>query len=93
MSNRYKWRSRYWRGAAFFALYVTLTSFHYPMDFLVVRIGKPYAEVVKDSSFPVERKTAVYPSDPPKVDSTWISSPVVITFDDPEHGFTLPKTI
>lgn len=93
MSNRYKWRSRYWRRAAFFMLFVCLTSFHYPMDFLVVHIGKPYAEVVKDSSFPVERKTAMYPSDPPKVDSTWISSPVVITFDDPEHGFTLPKTI
>ncbi|WP_339453909.1 hypothetical protein [Pseudomonas sp. EA_5y_Pfl2_R50] len=93
MSNRYKWRSRYWRRAAFFMLFVCLTSFHYPMDVLVVRIGKPYAEVVKDSSFPVEGKTAMYPSDPPKVDSTWISSPVVITFDDPEHGFTLPKTI
>ncbi|QAX87641.1 hypothetical protein C2E19_01260 [Pseudomonas sp. DTU12.3] len=63
------------------------------MGVLVVRIGKPYAEVVKDSSFPVEQKTAMDPSDPPKVDSTWISSPVVITFDDPEHGFTLPKTI
>ncbi|MBK5377711.1 hypothetical protein JFT81_24105 [Pseudomonas sp. TH43] len=63
------------------------------MDVLVVHIGKPYAEVGKDSSFPVERKTAMYPSDPPKADSTWISSPVVITFDDPEHGFTLPKTI
>lgn len=74
-------------------LFVCLTSFHYPMDVLIVHIGKPYAEVVKDSSFPVERKTAIYPSDPPKVDSTWISSPVVITFDDPEHGFTLPKTI
>lgn len=63
------------------------------VDRIYAHIGKPYAEVVKDSSFPVERKTAIYPSDPPKVDSTWISSPVVITFDDPEHGFTLPKTI
>ncbi|GLH40815.1 hypothetical protein [Pseudomonas moraviensis] len=63
------------------------------VDRIYAHIGKPYAEVVKDSSFPVERKTAIYPSEPPKVDSTWISSPVVITFDDPEHGFTLPKTI
>lgn len=93
MRNRQDWRSPCWRRAAFLMLLVCLTSFHYPMDFLVVHIGKPYAEVVKDSSFPVERKTAMYPSDPPKVDSTWISSPVVITFDDPEHGFTLPKTI
>lgn len=93
MRNRQDWRSPCWRRAAFLMLLVCLTSFHYPMDFLVVHIGKPYAEVVKDSSFPVERKTAMYPSDPPKVDSTWISSPVVITFDDPDHGFTLPKTI
>ena len=63
------------------------------VDRIYAHIGKPYAEVVKDSSFPVERKTAMYPGDPPKVDSTWISSPVVIIFDDPEHGFTLPKTI
>lgn len=60
---------------------------------LYARVGKPYADVVKDSTFPVERQTAVYPSAPPEVDSTWISSPVVITFDDPEHGFTLPETI
>ena len=65
----------------------------FDVDRIYAHIGKPYAEVVKDSSFPVERKTNTYPSDPPKVDSTWISSPVVITFDDPEHGFTLPKTI
>jgi hypothetical protein len=65
----------------------------FDVDRIYAHIGKPYAEVVKDSSFPVERKTTTYPSDPPKVDSTWISSPVVITFDDPEHGFTLPKTI
>jgi hypothetical protein len=62
-------------------------------DTLYAHVGKPYAEVVKDSTFPIERQTAVYPSEPPEVDSTWISSPVVITFDDPEYGFTLPKTI
>ncbi|MGE8146351.1 hypothetical protein ACQKP7_14285 [Pseudomonas frederiksbergensis] len=62
-------------------------------DRLYAHIGKPYSEVVKDSTYPVERKTAIYPSDPPEVDSTWIGSPVVITFDDPDHGFTLPKTV
>ncbi|MHC8389406.1 hypothetical protein ACYZTM_15490 [Pseudomonas sp. MDT2-39-1] len=60
---------------------------------MILHIGKPYAELVEDYTFPIERQTAVYPSDPPEVDSTWISSPVVITFDDPEHGFTLPETI
>ncbi|WP_085606373.1 hypothetical protein [Pseudomonas sp. B31(2017)] len=63
------------------------------VDRISAHIGKPYTAVVKDSTFPVERKTAIYPSEPPEVDSTWISSPVVITFDDPEHGFTLPETV
>jgi hypothetical protein len=40
----------------------------------------------------VKEKTAIYPSDPPEVDSTWIISPVVVKFDDPQHGFTLPPT-
>jgi hypothetical protein len=70
-----------------------ITYFMSSTDKIYAHIGKPYAEVVKDSTFPVERKTAIYPSDPPEADSTWISSPVVITFDDPDHGFTLPKTV
>lgn len=66
---------------------------------LSVHIGKPYELVVKDSSFPVEDKTAIYPGDPddpkdpPRPGSTWISSPTVIEFDDPAHGFTLPPTV
>ncbi|RON21928.1 hypothetical protein BK660_10150 [Pseudomonas brassicacearum] len=55
-------------------------------------IGKNYDDVVRDSTFPVERETAVYPSEPPHPSSTWISSPVIITFDDKQHGFTLPAT-
>lgn len=71
-------------------LFVCLISFHYPTDFLVVHIGKTYESVVTDSTFPVLRKTAMYPSDPPHPSSTWVSSPVIIHFDDPEHGFKLP---
>ncbi|MHC8336797.1 hypothetical protein [Pseudomonas sp. HLT2-19-2] len=62
------------------------------IDVLSVHVGKPYEEVVRDSTFSVQAKTAVYPSEPPHPSSTWISSPVVIRFDDPEHGFTLPPT-
>ena len=91
-----KCRSRRWRRclqrAAFFMLFICLTSFHIPIDRLALHIGKPYAALVKDSTFPVERKTAIYPSEPPEVDSTWISSPVVVKFDDPQHDFTLPPT-
>jgi hypothetical protein len=79
--------------ATSFFLFVCLTSFHFPIDRLILHIGKPYVELVEDSTFPVKRQTAVYPSDPPEVDPTWKSSPVVITFDDHEHGFTLPETI
>jgi hypothetical protein len=59
---------------------------------LSVHVGKPYEEVVRDSTFSVHAKTAVYPSEPPHPSSTWISSPVVIRFDDPQYGFTLPPT-
>jgi len=71
----------------------TLAYFKIRTDRLYVHIGKAYVEVVKDSTFPVVRKTALYPGNPPMVDSTWITSPAIITFDDPDHGFTLPKTI
>ena len=93
MRRYFRRRGHYLRKATFFILFVCLTSFHFPIDKLILHIGKPYAALVEDSTFPVKRKTSVYPSEPPEVDSTWISSPVVITFDDPEHGFTLPETI
>lgn len=66
---------------------------------LSVHIGKPYERVIKDSSFPVEDKTTIYPGDPndPKdparPGSTWISSPTLIEFDDPVYGFKLPPTV
>lgn len=86
-------RGSCWRIVVFVLLFVCLTSFHYPMDFLTIHIGKPYESVVRESTFPVIRKTAIYPSEPPEVDSTWISSPVILKFDDPVHGFTLPATV
>ncbi|MGY2293833.1 hypothetical protein ACW9H6_29405, partial [Pseudomonas sp. SDO528_S397] len=43
-------------------------------------IGKLYTDVIKDSTFPIERKTAFYPSPPPEANSTWINSPVTIIF-------------
>ncbi|KDD66931.1 hypothetical protein V466_21775 [Pseudomonas mandelii PD30] len=62
------------------------------VDTISVHVGKPYEDVVRDSTFSVKAETAIYPSEPPEVDSTWISSPVVVQFDDPQHGFTLPPT-
>lgn len=55
-------------------------------------IGKSYDDTALDSTFPVKDTTAIYPSEPPHPSSTWISTPVIITFDDKQHGFTLPAT-
>lgn len=61
-------------------------------DTISVHVGKSYTEVVLDSTFPVKTKTIIRPTNPPVEDSTWINSPVIVKFDDPKHGFTLPPT-
>jgi hypothetical protein len=98
MMSRARRRRRCLQRAAFFTLFICLTSFHHPVDFLNIHIGKSYREVAQDSTFPVYGNTAIYPGDPnhakdpPHPSSTWISHPVVIRFDDPDYGFTLPAT-
>ncbi|MHC8346997.1 hypothetical protein [Pseudomonas sp. RT6P73] len=69
-----------------------IAYFNWGPEILSVHIGKTYEDTVADSTFSVSANTAVYPSDPPHPSSTWISEPVIIQFDDPEHGFTLPAT-
>lgn len=83
-----------WALAAFFCLGLIAYALGgpRPVDIISVHIEKPYENVERDSTFPVKAKTAMYPSDPPEVDSTWISSPVVVKFDDPHYGFALPPT-
>lgn len=61
-------------------------------DTLRVHIGKSYDETVADSTFDVPAHTVIYPGNPPHPSSAWISTPVIIHFDDLEHGFTLPVT-
>lgn len=92
MRNRRSARWGFWKRALFFALLLCITSFHYPMDVLRVHIGKHYQSVQRDSTADLEKNTAIYPSEPPHPSSTWISSPTVVEFDDPVHGFTLPPT-
>ena len=60
------------------------------LNTLRVHVGKPYEEVIRDSTFSVKANTVIYPSEPPRPSSTWITSPVVIQYDDPNYGFTLP---
>lgn len=99
MMSRARRRRQCLQRAAFFTLFICLTSFHHPVDFLNIHIGKSYREVAQDSTFPVYGNTAIYPGDPtdaedpPRPGSTWISSPTVIEFDDPAYGFKLPPTV
>ena len=92
MRTRRSARWGFCKRPLFFALLLCITSFHYPMDVLRVHIGKHYQSVERDSTTDLEENTAIYPSEPPHLSSTWISSPTVVEFDDPVHGFTLPPT-
>lgn len=62
---------------------------------LAFRIGQPFEEVVKDSTYPVKQHSNL-PADAPGKDgfgATWVTEqPVTIRFTDPKHGFTLPPT-
>ena len=57
-----------------------------------LHIGKPYKDILRDSTFPVKSETVVRATTPPVEDSTWITRPAIVKFDDPRHGFTLPPT-
>ena len=59
---------------------------------IALHIGKPYKDVLRDSTFPVKSETAMRATTPPIEDSTWITSPVIVKFDDPQHSFILPPT-
>ncbi|MHC8369507.1 hypothetical protein ACYZT2_01480 [Pseudomonas sp. MDT1-85] len=80
--------------AAAVALVTVILAFYFSRgpEQISFHIGKSYDDVVRDSTFPVKNETAIYPSEPPHPSSTWISTPVIITFDDKQHGFTLPPT-
>ncbi|MHC8389405.1 hypothetical protein ACYZTM_15485 [Pseudomonas sp. MDT2-39-1] len=90
-----------WLILSFVALLVagSLMYSHWSTKTFSLHIGKPYEQVVQDSTFSVEDNTAIYPGDPtgaedpPRPGSTWISSPTVIEFDDPAYGFKLPPTV
>lgn len=59
---------------------------------LSLRIGQPFEEVVKNSTYPVMKKSNL-PVDHDGTGAIWVTEPAVsIRFNDPEHGFTLPPT-
>jgi hypothetical protein len=62
---------------------------------LAFRIGQPFEEVVKHSSFPVMQHSITPEEDPMHLQAgeTFVTEPaVILKFDDPKHGFTLPPT-
>ena len=76
---------------------LAILTFHLNRDFgkigaIALHVGKPYKEVLRDSTFPVKSKTVIRQTTPPVEDSTWITSPVIVKFDDPQHSFILPPT-
>jgi len=74
------------------ALLVYLNRDSEKIGTISLHVGKPYKDVLRDSTFPVKSETAIRATTPPIEDSTWITSPVIVKFDDPQHGFTLPPT-
>jgi hypothetical protein len=61
---------------------------------LSFRVGETFEEVVKNSTYPVLARSN-HPAGDPVVQfgATWVTeSAVVIRFNDPMHGFTLPPT-
>lgn len=62
---------------------------------LSFRVGQPFEEVVRNSTYPVMERSNL-PADAPSKDgfgATWVTEPaVIIRFTDPKHGFTLPPT-
>jgi hypothetical protein len=62
---------------------------------LVFRVGQPFEDVVRNSTFPVMLHSITPAEDPMHLQAgeTFVTEPaVILKFDDPKHGFTLPPT-
>jgi hypothetical protein len=75
-------------------VYIAWLFFSYPDQTSVsLHIQQPFHEVVRDSTFPVMAASNIPDASTDGSGATWITEPaVVIRFNDPEHGFTLPPT-
>jgi hypothetical protein len=62
---------------------------------LSFRVGQPFQEVMKNSTYPVMERSNLPSEDPMALQAgeTFVTEPAVIPrFDDPKHGFRLPPT-
>lgn len=63
-----------------------------PPTVLSFHVGQPFEEVAKNSTFSV-MENANIPSGDNHSGAIWVTEPsVIIRFNDPQHGFTLPPT-
>jgi hypothetical protein len=69
------------------------TYFYIPEPTVIsVRIGQTFTEVARASSFPVMTSSNI-PDNALGSGATWVTKPsVIIRYNDPKHGFTLPAT-
>lgn len=64
-----------------------------PPTILSFRIGQPFEEVVKGSTYPVLERSNIPTHAYLQAGDTWVTEPaVILQFNDPRHGFTLPPT-
>lgn len=68
--------------------------FHEPAPMVLsLRVGQTFEEVAQSSSFPVRVFSDVPDKDGDGFGTTWVTHPsVIVIFNDPAHGFTLPPT-
>ena len=76
------------------AVYLIWSYFYVPTPTVIsVRIGQTFEEVVSGSSFLVMNSSNIPTQDTVGFGATWVKEPaVIIHFNDPLHGFTLPPT-
>lgn len=58
-----------------------------------LRVGQTFEELTRASTFPVVTSSSIPTHDEVGFGVTWVKEPsVIIFFNDPKHGFTLPPT-
>ena len=63
------------------------------LTLLSFRIGQTFEDVVKNSTYPVMERSNLPADDDTQFGATWVTEPaVIVRFNDPKHGFTLPPT-
>jgi hypothetical protein len=79
-------------GGLLFAVVSGQQSQQHAVPVLSFRIGKPFVEVVRESSYPVLRRAGNPGEREDGFGWTDITEPVILCFNDPVHGFILPPT-